>query len=239
MKRLLTFLFFTAALGGFAYQSREYFFPPKPCEEPIPYALGDFAEEFKVTEKYFLSAVADAEAIWEDAFGRELFAYAPASPVAGLWPREEGRDILKINLLYDYRQEATAKLGSIGTVLEENQDSHDILRAEFESLRRQYEKDRSDLETAIRSFNQRQDAYETEVNYWNKKGGAPEREFEKLGKERRALEQEAALLEQRQAELNKTADEVNALVAELNTLAKKLNLSVEHYNTVNDSRGET
>lgn len=230
MKRVLTFIFFTAALGAFAYQSREYFFRPLPCEEPIPYALGDFAEEFKVTEKYFLSAVADAEAVWEKARGRELFTYSP---------EEDGAGILKMNLIYDYRQEATAKLGRIGTVLEDSQDSYDALRAEFESERRAYEKERNTLNSAISSFNRRQDAYEAEVKYWNKKGGAPEGEYNKLENERRALEQEAAGLEQRQAEVNKSADEVNALVAELNALAKKLNLSVEHYNTVSDSRGET
>src|SRR3989344_8426387 len=230
MKRFLTFIFCIAALGLFLYESREYFFPPRPCEEPIPYALGDFAGEFKVTEKYFLDAVKDAEAVWEDAFGRELFAHAP---------EEEGRDILKINLLYDYRQAATAKLGRIGTVLEENQESYDTLRSEFESLRRQYERDKSSLNADIESFNQRQDAYEAEVKYWNNKGGAPEGEFDKLQKERRALEAEAADLKQTQTAVNKTAEEVNALVTELNALAKKLNLSVENYNTVSDSRGET
>lgn len=230
MKRVLTFIFFTAALGAFVYQSREYFFPPKPCEEPIPYALGDFAEEFKVTEKYFLDAVKEAEGIWEGSFGKELFVYSPES---------EGRDILKMNLIYDYRQEATAKLGRIGTVLAENQGSYDALRAEFESQRRAYEKEKIALNSAISSFNRRQGAYEAEVKYWNKKGGAPEGEYNRLENERRALEQEAAGLEQRQAEVNKSADEVNALVAELNALAKKLNLSVENYNTVNDSRGET
>ncbi|MDP9249024.1 MAG: matrixin family metalloprotease [bacterium] len=230
MKRFLTFIFLIAALGAFGYQSREYFFPPKPCMEPIPYALGDFAPQFKITEKYFLDAIADAEAIWEEARGRELFTYSP---------EDDATDVLKMNLIYDYRQEATTKLGRIGSVLEDNQESYDILRSEFESLRRQYEKEKRDLEADIGPFNKRQDAYEAQVKYWNNKGGAPDREFEKLGIERRALEQAAAVLEKRQSELNKTAEEVNALVSELNTLAKKLNLSVEDYNTVNDSRGET
>jgi chromosome segregation ATPase len=230
MKRFLTFLFFISALGLFAYEFNGYFFPPKPCAEPIPYTLGEFSGEFKVSKEYFLGAVADAEAVWEDASGRELFTYSP---------EDKESDVLKINLIYDYRQAATAKLGRIGSALEENQTSYDALRAEFESSRRQYERDRESLEAAVKAFNQKQDAYEAEVRYWNAKGGAPEKEYQKLEKELQALKAEADELRQREAQVNQSAQQVNELVAELNALAKKLNLSVENYNTVSGSRGET
>jgi len=45
-------------------------FPAAPCAKPIPYRLGSFATQFGISQKYFLSALSEAEAIWEKPFGR-------------------------------------------------------------------------------------------------------------------------------------------------------------------------
>src|SRR5436190_875481 len=72
-----------------------------PCRQPIAYSLGQFDTKFGISKTDFLSAVATAEAIWEKPIGKELFNYTPDGA-------------LKINLIYDARQDATTKLKSMG-----------------------------------------------------------------------------------------------------------------------------
>lgn len=205
-------------------------FGPDACTKPITYNLGTFDAKFNISKKYFLSAVADAEAIWEKSYGKELFTYAP---------EDTSSRVLKINLIYDYRQEATAKLASLGIVVEDNRASYDSLKAKFTALRKDYDNARSDFNTKVAVFNQRSEAYETEVKFWNSKGGAPKDEYEKLERERLELNTLALELKAMQNKINNMADEINALVVALNRLVDSLNLSVDKYNTTNEARGES
>ena len=81
------------------------FFTKAPCVEPIHYNLGTFDIQFNISKNYFEGALTDAETIWEKPLGKELFVYTPT---------DSSRDVLKINLIYDYRQQATSKLASLG-----------------------------------------------------------------------------------------------------------------------------
>ncbi|MDE2399951.1 MAG: matrixin family metalloprotease [Patescibacteria group bacterium] len=204
--------------------------PPVPCAEPIPYNLGTFDTQFGISKSYFLSALADAEAIWEKPYGKQLFTYTPA---------DTGADVLKVNLIYDYRQQATSKLSSLGITVEDNRSSYDMLKVKFDSLKAQYDINKTAFNTQVASFNQRQQAYETQVQYWNARNGAPQAEFNKLEATRLELVAESKQIQVLQNNLNAQADEINALVVALNRLINTLNLSVDKYNTTNVSRGET
>jgi predicted nucleic acid-binding Zn-ribbon protein len=221
-----------AVLGFVAFKLLYYFpiFPTAPCRDPIPYVLGRFDEKFKISKEDLLEAAAEAEKIWEEPYGKELFAYKPEN---------DSPKALKLNLVYDYRQEASSKLERIGGDVEETQADYDALKAEFEAKKSEYEKLKSTFNKRVESFNSRQAAYEREVDSWNKKGGAPEAEFHKLEQERAALGKEAKALETMQSGITAMADEVNTLVVSLNRLAGKLNLSVDKFNTINQTRGET
>lgn len=201
-----------------------------PCEKPIPYTLGTFDGRFNISEKYFLDALLEAENIWEKSFGKELFVYEPQN-------KEE--DTLKINLVYDYRQEATTKLSSLGTVLKDNQSSYNELKNKFSDLKNQLERDRRTYDTQLQNFNEQKSTYEEKVRYWNSKGGAPKAEYEKLQKEKSSLDYQVLALQTLQNKINKTVEEINSLVVVLNRLATTLNISVEKYNTIGASRGES
>ena len=206
------------------------FFRPKPCEEPIPYNIETLDTKFKISEEYFLSALMEAEAIWEKPSGLDLFSYQP---------EYTKRDVLRVNLIYDYRQQATDKLKSLGISVKETRASYDELKAKFIALKTEYEKDLKYFNAEVSDFNQRQKAYEEEVNYWNKRGGAPKDEYERLEETRRDLDQESQSLKSLQKDLDNMVDEINALVVVLNRLATALNISVEKYNATSTSRGET
>ena len=200
------------------------------CKKPISYDIGTFNAKFKISESYFLSALADAEAIWEEPFGKELFTYTP---------EDDDWRVLKINLVYDYRQEATSKLKSLGIVVENTKASYDSLKQKFTVLKAQYEREKSTFDARIAIFNQKNEAYQKEVEFWNNKGGAPKGEYDALEAERLSLNREAAELNTMQKRVNDMVGEINAMVVALNRLVDSLNLSADKYNTVNAERGET
>ncbi len=246
MKTILKFLISFIIIGGIWYQYgdvirdrawpvvegilAEFGIGPGPCEKPIAYKLDNFDTKFNISKSYFLAALADAEDVWEKSFGRELFEYQPENTSVG---------ILKINLIYDYRQEATSKLKSLGIVVDDSKASYNSLKSKFTALKTEYESAKNIFNARVLAFNQRNEAYKKEVEYWNKKGGAPKEEYEKLQQERLALSALSEDLQKTQARLNAMVDEINALAVALNRLVDSLNLSVDKYNTVNTTRGES
>jgi hypothetical protein len=197
-----------------------------PCSNPIAYSLGTFDTKFGISQKYFLSALADAEAIWEKPFGRELFAYKAGGA-------------LKVNLIYDFRQEATSKLADLGIVVSNNRASYDALKVKFTDLKAKLTAAKNSYDTQVQSFNVRQRAYEDEVTLWNSRGGAPKAEFDKLNAEKSALDAQFSQLQEAQNQINGMVDEINALVVVLNRLASTLNISVDNFNTEGATRGES
>ena len=150
MKKLLLKLIFIVVAGVLVYQYRDvlsaqlspiwnnvksFIYSRVPCKEPIPYTLNTFDKEFNISKTYFLSALADAEAIWEKSAGVELFAYESTS---------SAYNVLKINLIYDYRQQATSKLTSLGITVQNNRASYDALKTKFTSLKTELAKAESE-----------------------------------------------------------------------------------------------
>ena len=131
-----------------------------PCLDPIPYAIGDFSTQFKVSEDYFLKALKDAEDVWEVSYGKDLFVYNPEYTKS---------DLLKVNLIYDYRQAATTKLDSLSEVVETDQQKYDNQEAKYRSLKAGYTRDVRVLDARVALFNKQSKEYETEVDYWNKR----------------------------------------------------------------------
>lgn len=198
-----------------------------PCSAPITYSIDTFSAQFGISQKYFLSALADAEAIWEKPTSKNLFAHVP----------DNGN--LKINLIYDYRQQATNKLVGLGVAVEDDRASYDALEQKYVGLKNLYSTDTADYDARVQAFNARQTAYQQQVSYWNKKGGAPRDEYDKLQMERQALADQAVNLKALQTQANELVDEINALVVVLNRLAGNLNINVDKYNTIGASRGRS
>lgn len=196
-----------------------------PCANPITYKVNSFDIRFGISKDYFLGALSDAEAIWEKPIGRELFSYQPDGD-------------LKINLIYDYRQEATAKLQKLGFIVNDDQASYDALKTKYDTLKAQYAGDKAALEAGIADFEARQREYEKAVTAWNnRRHGGSKEEYDRLNAERTALNTEAEELNQLQANLNEEADNINALVVTLNRLVETLQLQVDKYNAIGGSRG--
>jgi len=232
MKRFLKVIISFAIIGVFAYAYRgplqSLFMRLEgiylPCKKPLTYKIGSFDARFEISRDYFLSALRDAEAIWEKPIEQELFTY-----------EQEGN--LKINLIYDYRQEATAKLQKFGLTVDTDMESYNALKTKFNTLKTEYSLDKTAFEKKLSDYNKRQSAYEKEVLYWNRLRGAPKDEYDRLNAEKTALNEEAVKLNQLQIRLNETVDNINALIVVLNRLATSLNLGVSKLNTIGETLG--
>lgn len=126
MKNFFQTLLLLLVIGIIGYHVKGQLFPPPPCSQPIPYNIGTFDTQFGISKAYFLSALADAEAIWEKPSGINLFDYSPG---------DTNPNDLKINLVYDYRQQATTKLNNIGASVKTDQAQYDMLKAQYDELK--------------------------------------------------------------------------------------------------------
>lgn len=213
-------------VSSFAQDFIALVYQPAPCTQPILYDILSFDTRFGITKEYFLSALSDAEAIWEKPFGKELFSYIPTS---------RG---LKVNLIYDYRQQATSKLTSIDSAMKDDQASYDALKRRYTAMKTDIASAKSDFEAQVAAFEAKNKAYQASVDYWNARGGAPSADYKKLEAQRVDLNAESNRLKSLQNALNAEIGEMGKTVTELNRLAGILNIAVNEYNTVGVSRGD-
>jgi hypothetical protein len=195
-----------------------------PCRSPISYSLGSFDARFGISQKDFLDSLGQAENIWEKALGKNLFQYSQGGN-------------LKVNLVYDKRQETTKELSSMGITVKNDRASYDALKIKYDDLLVTYSQTKSQFQVDVSAFQARESAYNTEVSALNRKGKASPDDISRLKTEAEYLNNQSAILNQRQTELSKMVDEINALAGALNQLATSLNIDVKKYNTVGSSLG--
>lgn len=194
------------------------------CDTPVTYRLNQFDKQFGISEKTFLSATNQAEQIWEKPTGMNLFQYSPTGT-------------LKLNLIYDYRQDATLKLRQLGMVVEDNQASYDKLRSQYLALEKYYTTGQTKLDSLAAEIATLTATYNEEVAKSNRQGGASPKEMQRLETQRQKINQLVTEFKNQQKIFNEKVDELNALAETLNRLAKTLNITVNRYNTISVSRG--
>lgn len=231
MSKIFNYIFLIAVtVGGFYYREpiesvwNQAFSDFFPCKRVIAYSLGDFDTRFGISKEVFLGALSDAEEIWEKPLGKDLFRY-----------EEDG--YLKVNLIYDTRQETTQTLKNMGVAVENTKDSYNSLKAKYDNVLANYGQDKADFEKRLAVFEARKKVYESEVAAANKKGGASRETYDRLNEEKEYLNQEISALNSLQRSLNNKVEDVNALAKALNQLAVSLNIDVKKYNTVGRTLG--
>ena len=195
-----------------------------PCANPIVYSIGSFDPQFGISKEDFLRALSDAEAIWEKPTGKNLFEYAPNGN-------------LKINLVYDFRQEATQKLKTLGIVVGNDKTSYNELKFKYDTMTTEYAKQKSIYDAKIAAYKNDEGIYNANVSYWNKQGGAPRDIFNNLNTQRTSLDAELTAINKLQTDLNNEAATINALVVALNRLVDELNLNIQQFNTIGETQG--
>lgn len=222
----ITAYLFRAPIGESYNIITDHFYP---CSKPIVYTIGSFDPKFGITKAQFVADIQKGESLWESAANRNLFEYATTSNDA---------HVLKVNLVYDYRQDATIKMQELGLTVEDSKASYDTLRAKYlsmkatlDSLKAKFDKDKAAFDTA-------NEAYGKEVLYYNQRGGAREPDYSRVKAEGAALDQQLQSLKNQQAVINRTVENVNALVVVINQVANNINLNAEAFNEIGKSRGD-
>ena len=191
----------------------------KPCQEPITYRLGKIDERFNLPREEFLTAVNMAAAIWGKPFHRDFF----------LEDRNGG--VVEINLLYDYRQEATDRLKQLNYKIDRSKNSYEELKIRLENLKAEYEQKKSGLNSDFNAYNAKVNAFNTETESWNRRGGVPQSIHTRLMKEKDELVAFNDNLRIRQEESKALVDTINSIVVVINEIASNNNLDlVDHQN---------
>jgi hypothetical protein len=196
-----------------------------PCSRVISYRLGDFSDQFGISREQFIEALKEAETIWEDPIGRDLFSYNIQGD-------------LVVNLIYDSRQEVTNTLKDINASLDRSRTSYEIIKIQYQQRYAQYEQMQIEFETMVENYEIRRSAYEKQVSSFNKRGGANEAQYAHLEADRQALNQDVETLRVKQSQLQILSQEINSLVEDLNNRATELNLAVDEHNSVGGAFAE-
>jgi len=191
----------------------------QPCEKPLAYSIGDFDPRFGLSQEDFLKAIEQAAQIWQEPINKKLFDYAEGG-------------VLKINLIYDERQEATDKLKKLGFNIHNDQATYESLKNKYDAFDETYKAQKNELDNIIEYYGEQKNNYEEEIKAADKRGGVNAEEYAILEQERKDLNNLTESIKQRQTALNKTVDDINAIASVINRLIRDLNLTVGDYNSI-------
>lgn len=187
------------------------------CPVPIAYQIGTIDEQFRLSEDEARVALAEAEAIWEDATGLNLFSYDAAGQVA-------------VNFLYDDRQALADAEAALSERLATSEDKNRAFNETYNTLVARYEAEAARYEAGVAEYERDLSRYNATVASYNNEGGAPEDVFAELEAERERLETVSRSLNQTSRDLNRLADQINALSTEGNAMIERFNQNVALYN---------
>ena len=187
------------------------------CVHPVAYRVGTVDERFGLRPEEVREALRRAEAMWERALGRTLFANTPTAT-------------LTVEFVFDERQQRTQTGGRLRTSMSETRTSHASAGQTYAQWRRTYEGRARDLEAAQAAYTERAQAYNARVQEWNARGGAPRDAQAELEAERARLDAARRQIDSDRATLGELAATVNALAEKGNAIAQAHNRSVATFN---------
>lgn len=187
------------------------------CPVPISYRIGDIDQSFGLSQDQALAYAKQAEAVWEEQAGRELFAYAEKAE-------------LSIEFIYDDRQaSADSEVVQRGDLDEQKEKSEEI-KESLENLQVQYDQLSAAYKEQTASYEAKLGDYNAEVSKYNDRGGAPADVYDRLEQERTELAAKAEELNRISAELKTLANKINRLADQGNALIDDYNRGVVEYN---------
>jgi hypothetical protein len=196
-----------------------YFRTPSPCREPITYRIGKVDERFGLSRQEFGTAVNTAAAMW-------------GQPLSGRLFREDPEGAIEVNLVYDYRQEATDRLKKLDYKIDRSKNSYEELKIRLDNLKMEFNQKNAALGNDLNAYNARMNAFNAEVESWNRRGGVPENIHQRLMSEKNELKVLRDTLQEGQEEMKRLADTINSLVVVINEIASDYSLDlVDHQNT--------
>lgn len=184
---------------------------------PLTYRLGQLDSHFSITRDEAVARLAEAEKVWEDRVGRDLFVYDEAGT-------------LVVDFVFDDRQAEADKEGASRKVLDEQFLETEKIKKTIEDLQKEYGEKSKTYEAEFQAYEKALMRHNDRVTRQNDQGGAAPEVYAALEKERQVLDQRLVELNTDAAALNAYADDINALGQKSNELVERYNQAVEVYN---------
>lgn len=187
------------------------------CPVPLSYRLGTLDSEFNLSSEAAKEHMLQAETIWEEEIGRELFTY------------NDEADFV-VDFVFDERQEfADLEQGETESLDAQRMKNEEVM-SQVDTLQTNYNALKDAYEAKVASYEDRLKKYNQTVSNYNDRGGAPGGEYETLQSEKRALDREVTELANASAELNNLANQINELGQRGNDMVEAYNREVQSYN---------
>jgi len=187
-----------------------YYVAQAVCPAPLAYSIGEIDESFDLSFDDARLALSDAESVWEDATGQNLFIYDGDAPFT-------------VNFIYDERQEYTDAEGSFKDKLDQTQDVSDAISDTYAELVANYNDLQIIYSDKVEQYEQNLAKHNAQVASYNEDGGVTKELYDEL-------QERKAVLDAEQASLNALSQELNGLVREINKVSDRGNVLVETYN---------
>src|SRR5690349_6551396 len=184
---------------------------------PVAYGIGAVDPRFDLSEERLRTLVREAVAVWEGAAGRTLF-------------REDAAARLKVNLVFDERQQRRLDENRLKSDIEARDTSRNVLIGDYETERALAGRLDEDYRADAAALSRRVDAYNAAVASWNARGGAPPDELERLRTEQAAITAATDAAERKRRRLNEVLDDVRSLAESINNLGSRNNREIRDYN---------
>ncbi len=186
------------------------------CQSVLKYRIGTLDPRFGITREEFQRFIDEAGGVW-------------ASNQISL--KYDRKAKLRINLVYDTRQEVTQRVITIRAGISARMREADLIESKLPPLKRNFHALEGAYSDQSASYKQAQDSYNQEVKKWNIRGGAPEAEFSALSSERQSLRKQHELLETERQDLARSTDEFNELVKKHDALLTDANAEASALNS--------
>ena len=163
--KIFTYIIIIIASIGAGIFTYYHITPPAPCSEPIYYTIGNVDQRFDMSKDKFATDIAQAVSVWNSALNKPILTSDTDSSHLS--------SDLRINLIYDTRQQVTGQLKNISSTVDDQKTAYTALKAQYDTLSKQYTTNKSVLDAKINTYSQALAKYNAEADMWNSKGGAP------------------------------------------------------------------
>ncbi|MEW6187757.1 MAG: matrixin family metalloprotease [Thermodesulfobacteriota bacterium] len=211
--------FLLLLLGILVISSVTYYQINTPCRKPLTYRIGKIDERFGLSRSEFTEYVKAAAVLWNRSFSRPLF-------------REDSKGAIEVNLVYDYRQEATDRLRSLDIKIDRSRNSLEEWKERYDQLKTEFDEKNTALNGELNTFNNRVKQFNSETEYLNRRGAVEREIYNRLMKEKSELNSRQEDLKVKQEEVRRLGDTLNSLMVVINEIASAYNLDlIVHQNT--------
>jgi DNA repair exonuclease SbcCD ATPase subunit len=190
-----------------------------PCDEPLAYSIGNIDSEFNLSVEEFELLAKDAEKVWEEQTGLDLFDAVESS---------EGSVV--INAVHDHRQENYVYIASLDDEITDVNKMINNKKAELDDLTNRIKASTQSIDSKSARFNERANKYNQDVKIWNQDQERSDITYEYLESEKKALQDieleianDQQTIQLLQADYKKLSQLHNDLVVEHNELARDRN----------------